>query len=63
MSDQGLRTTIVVGRPALGMPDWRGDAAKQPMSAQEIADVVAWLAGKRHPFPGQPYPSEERTDG
>jgi cytochrome c oxidase cbb3-type subunit 3 len=63
VSDQGLRTTVVVGRPALGMPDWRGDTAKQPMSAQEIADVVAWLAGKRHPFPGQPYPSEDRTDG
>jgi len=63
VSDQGLRTTVVVGRPALGMPDWRGDATRQPMSPQEIADVVAWLAGKRQPFPGQPYPSEEHTDG
>lgn len=63
VSDQGLRTTVLVGRPALGMPDWRGDGTGVPMSAQEIADVVAWLAGKRQPFPGQPYPSEEDPAG
>jgi mono/diheme cytochrome c family protein len=63
VSDQGLRTAVLVGRPALGMPDWRGARAAQPMTAEEIADVVAWMIGKRGPFPGQPYPIEARTDG
>ena len=62
MSDQALRTAIVVGRPALGMPDWRGARTGPPMSAQEIADVIAWLVEKRPEFPGQPYPTGERTD-
>jgi cytochrome c oxidase cbb3-type subunit 3 len=47
VSDQGLRTTIVVGRADMGKPDWRGNVPGRPMSAQEIADVVAWLAGQR----------------
>jgi len=60
VSDQGLRTAVVVGRPRLGMPDWRGAADPQgrrgtPMAADDVADVVAWLASKRAEFPGQPY--------
>jgi mono/diheme cytochrome c family protein len=51
VSDQGLRTAILVGRPALGMPDWRGAGARAPMTADEIADVVAWLKSKRTGFP------------
>jgi mono/diheme cytochrome c family protein len=47
VSDQGLRTAVLAGRPALGMPDWRGPGAAAAMSAQEIADVVAWLIGHR----------------
>jgi mono/diheme cytochrome c family protein len=47
VSDQGLRTTVVVGRADLGKPDWRGNVPGRPMSAQEIADVVAWLAAGR----------------
>jgi mono/diheme cytochrome c family protein len=47
VSDQGLRTTVVVGRADLGKPDWRGNVPGRPMSAQEIADVVAWLAAQR----------------
>src|SRR6185295_10018153 len=47
VSDQGLRTTVVVGRADMGKPDWRGNVPGRPMSAQEIADVVAWLAGLR----------------
>ena len=27
VSDQGLRTTVIAGRPDLGQPDWRGDVA------------------------------------
>lgn len=57
VSDQGLRTIVIAGRPELGAPDWRGDVPGRPMSAQEISDVVAWLAAQRPQFPGQPYPN------
>ena len=46
-SDQGLRTVVIVGRPDLGAPDWRGDVADRPMSDQEVTDIVAWLARQR----------------
>ena len=63
VSDQGLRTAVLVGRPALGMPDWRGDGKGSPMTAEEVADVVAWLVAKRPPFPGQPYPIQGERNG
>src|SRR6185503_16726434 len=47
VSDQGLRTTVVVGRADLGKPDWRSNLPGHPMSAQEIDDVVAWLISHR----------------
>jgi mono/diheme cytochrome c family protein len=47
VSDQGLRTTVVVGRSDLGKPDWRSNVADHPMSPQEIDAVVAWLASQR----------------
>jgi cytochrome c oxidase cbb3-type subunit III len=47
VSDQGLRTTVVVGRSDLGKPDWRSNVAGHPMSQQEIDAVVAWLASQR----------------
>ena len=47
VSDQGLRTTVVVGRSDLGKPDWRSNFPGHPMSPQEIDAVVAWLAAHR----------------
>jgi len=47
VSDQGLRTTVVVGRSDLGKPDWRSNLARHPMSPQEIDAIVAWLAAHR----------------
>ena len=55
VSGQGLRTTVIVGRPELGAPDWRSNVPGKPMSDQEVTDVVAWLVSKRARFPGQPY--------
>jgi cytochrome c oxidase cbb3-type subunit III len=55
VSDQGLRTIVIIGRPELGAPDWRGNAPGKPMSDQEITDVVAWMASHRSQNPGQPY--------
>jgi len=48
VSDQGLRTAVIAGRMDLGMPDWRGYVSGRPMSDEEIADVVAWLASHRN---------------
>lgn len=56
VSNQGLRTVVITGRPELNAPDWRGNVPGKPMSEQEITDVVAWLASKRVQNPGQPYP-------
>ena len=47
VSDQYLRTIVIVGRPELGAPDWRGDVPGKPMSQQEVSDVVAWLSAQR----------------
>jgi len=55
VSDQALRTIVIVGRSELGAPDWRGDVSGKPMSDQEVTDVVAWLASRRVQNPGQPY--------
>jgi len=55
VSDQGLRTIVIAGRPELGAPDWRGNVPGKPMTDQEITDVVAWLASLRAQNPGQPY--------
>lgn len=58
VSDQNLRTLVIVGLPEVGAPDWRNDVPGRPMSASEISDVVAWLAAQRPQFPGQPFPKQ-----
>jgi mono/diheme cytochrome c family protein len=55
VSDQNLRTNVIIGRPELGAPDWRSDVPGKPMSDQDISDVVAWLSAQRPKIPGQPY--------
>jgi mono/diheme cytochrome c family protein len=58
VSDQGLRTTVVVGVPGIvengkpAAPDWRDDVPGRPMTDQEVSDVVAWLAAHRGAHPG-----------
>jgi mono/diheme cytochrome c family protein len=59
VSDQGLRTIVIAGRPELGAPDWRGNVPGKPMSDQEVTDVVAWLASRRVQNPGQHQESED----
>ena len=51
VSNQHLRTTVIVGLPAMGAPDWRGDVPGKPLSDSDVTDVVAWLAAQR---PGEP---------
>ena len=55
VSDQGLRSIVIAGRPELGAPDWRGNVPGRAMSEQEVTDVVSWLASHRVPAPGRPY--------
>jgi mono/diheme cytochrome c family protein len=57
VSDQYLRSVIIAGRPELGMPGYREYVVGKPMTAEEIADVVGWLASHREgPAPGQSAP-------
>lgn len=60
VSDQGLRTSVIVGRGDLDKPDWRGYVPGRTMTNREITDVVAWLVAQRPEFPGQPYPEQHR---
>jgi mono/diheme cytochrome c family protein len=53
VSDQSLRSTVIAGRADLGQPDWRDDVPGHPLTPEEIADVVTWLAAHRQPVPGR----------
>jgi cytochrome c oxidase cbb3-type subunit III len=50
VTDQHLRTVTIVGMPALGAPDWRGNLPGKPMSDADVTDVVAWLSAQRQPL-------------
>jgi mono/diheme cytochrome c family protein len=54
VSDQYLRSNIIAGRPEAKMPDWR-HYTSQPLTDQQITDIVTWLASHRTANPGQPY--------
>jgi cytochrome c oxidase cbb3-type subunit 3 len=45
VTDQHLRTLMIVGMPNLGMPDWRGH--RKPLTDTDVTDLVAWLASQR----------------
>lgn len=57
-SDQALRSMIIAGNPEIGHPDWRHDSAggkaAAPLSAQDVDDIVTYLASLRNPAPAQP---------
>ena len=55
MNPQSLRTIVIIGRPELGMPDWRGDSVGHPLTDADVTDVVAWLQAQMPRYPGQPY--------
>jgi cytochrome c oxidase cbb3-type subunit III len=63
VSNQYLRTIVIVGRPELGAPDWRGNVPGKPMSQEDVSDVVAWLAAQRPEVAGQPYPAARPAIG
>ncbi|MBV9296282.1 MAG: c-type cytochrome [Acidobacteriaceae bacterium] len=47
VSDQMLRTSIIVGRADLGMPDYRNLNMGKALSDQDVTDLVAYLASMR----------------
>jgi len=65
ISDQTIRTTAIVGRPDLGMPDWRNRTPGKVMTNQDLSDVVAFVMSQRPAFPGQPFgpllPPQQQT--
>lgn len=61
INEQTVRTTVVVGRPDVGQPDWRGHMEGRPLTDAEITDVSAWLIAQKPPAPGQPYPNATPT--
>jgi cytochrome c oxidase cbb3-type subunit III len=56
VSDQSLRTIVIAGRPDLGHPDWKQVRPGQPLTDQDVSDIVAYLNSLRSDTPGQPYP-------
>jgi mono/diheme cytochrome c family protein len=52
ISDQALRRIIITGRPDLKMPSFEGKAGRapdfQPLTSDEIGDLVTLLASWRH---------------
>ncbi len=47
VSDQMLRTSVIVGRPDLGMPDYRMLNSGHALADQDVTDLVAYLVSKR----------------
>lgn len=60
ISDGGLRTLLVAGKPEAGMPDWRGYPGG-PLTDQQLADLVSFMVSHRTAAPGQPYPNAHGT--
>jgi len=56
VSDQSLRTIVIAGRPDLGHPDWKQVRHGQPLTDQDVSNVVGYLHSLRSDTPGQPYP-------
>src|SRR5882762_4842844 len=50
VSNQHLRTIVIVGLPPMGAPDWRSDVPGKPLADGDVTDVVAWLAAQRPGF-------------
>jgi len=62
VSNQGLRTAVVTGRPDLGMPNYRELVEGKSMTDEEIADVVAWMISHR-PDPDLLQPTASQSAG
>jgi mono/diheme cytochrome c family protein len=62
ISNQGLRTLVIIGRPDFQAPDWRNNVPGRPMSDEQITDVVAWLSAQRPATAVTAAPPAEKVD-
>jgi cytochrome c oxidase cbb3-type subunit III len=55
VGDQALRSIIIAGRPDIGQPDWShlgpGGQSATPLAAEDVDNIVAYLASLRYPAP------------
>lgn len=58
VSDQSLRSVVIAGRPDLGQPDWEHVRPGEPLTDQDVSDIVAYLHSLRSETPGQIYPGD-----
>ena len=63
VSDQSLRTIVIAGRHDLGHPDWNQVRHGQPLTDQDVSDVIAYLHSLRSDTPGQPYRRDKASRG
>lgn len=61
VTDQGLRTVVIIGRPDFNAPDWRNNVPGHPMTDQQITDVVAWLSSQRPATAATAAPTTSKT--
>ena len=61
-SDQYLRSVIIAGRPELGMPNHQGLVPGKPLTSEQIADVVGWLASHRPPSGEEAKPATAQSN-
>jgi mono/diheme cytochrome c family protein len=52
VSDQYLRTITIAGRPDWSHPNWKQYPGGQPLTSNQVSDLVAWLTSKRPRVPG-----------
>jgi mono/diheme cytochrome c family protein len=62
VTDQNIRTSVIVGRPDLGMPSYRNLKLGRAMSDQDISDVVTYLASLR-PASAEPVDAYTQASG
>ncbi len=63
ITNQCLRTSIIVGRPDLGMPDYRHLNLGRALSDGDISNLVAFLSAKRPPEITAMYESAQVSAG
>jgi mono/diheme cytochrome c family protein len=54
ISDQYIRTLLIVGLPQLGYPDFRGVVPGRVLTTQDVSDLTAWIVSNRKNEYGQP---------
>jgi mono/diheme cytochrome c family protein len=62
VTNQNIRTSVIVGRPDLGMPSYRNLQLGRALSNQDISDVVTYLSSLR-PASAEPVDAFAQANG